>query len=384
MPLRIPPPASLVSLLSAAAFGAGFGTACEPCRPPEDSAPAYSVDQSWLCRPGIEGDVCAGELDAVEVLPDGTTATVEHVSAVDPEVACFWVYPTVDLALTPGVHEDLDDREAPEQAVRAQGARLTEVCSVHAPAYRQATLGVYGSTNQEVRDRCFDVALGDVLGAFEQFLADIGERPFVIGGHSQGAHMTSEVVRRVIEADLDLLDRLVVALPIGWPVGTPSQEERVGGTFARVPVCADADETGCAMAFRSYGAGNDLPRDPTSNKLAGLFLGESVACTNPVEDGATLPRAYFPTSNPFLDLPDAVVDSGAPFALYRDAFTATCVRDGENAGLEIGIVEGVTSPVDFARRSLSGDSGTHVLDMQFAQGALLDLTRRKIDRFLAR
>lgn len=360
-----------------------LGAACEPCRPSEESVPDYRDDGSWLCRPGIDGDVCAGALDAVEVLADGSTVPAPHVPADDPAVSCFWVYPTVDLALTAGVHEDLSDRSAPTSAVLAQGARFTEVCSVHAPAYRQVTLGVYGSTNAELRERCFDVAIGDTLNAFRQFLDDIGERPFVVGGHSQGAHMVTEILRQLIEPDEALLSRLVVALPIGWPVGTPSVEERVGGTFQRVPLCADPDETGCAVAFRSFGAGNELPRDPTSNKLAGLFLGESVACTNPVTDGATLPRAYFPSSNPFIDLPAAVRDSGAPFALYRDAFTTRCVRDGDNAGLEIGVVEGVSSPVDFSRRSLSGDSGTHVLDLQFAQGALLDLTARKIERHLA-
>ncbi|MBI1945742.1 MAG: DUF3089 domain-containing protein [Deltaproteobacteria bacterium] len=361
-----------------ALLAACLGAACEPCKPPPATAPDYATDQAWICRPGIAGDVCGEDLSAVEVMADGSTALVGHVPAVEPAAACFWVYPTVDLALSPGVHADLSDRAGPEAAVRGQGARFTEVCSVHAPAYRQATLGVYGSTNQEVRDRCFEVAIGDVLAAFDQFLADIGDMPFVVGGHSQGAHMTTEVLRRKVEPDDALLARLVVALPIGWPVGTPSALERVGGTFERVPLCAEPDELGCAMAFRSYGEGNPLPRDPTSNKLAGLFMGESVACTNPVEEGGTLSRAYFPTSNPFLELPAAAKDSGAPYALYRDAFTARCQREAFNSGLQIGVVDGVTAPLDFTRRSLSGDSGTHVLDLQFTQGDLIDLVGRKI------
>lgn len=361
-----------------------YGTACEPCTPAAATAPDYATDDAWLCRPGQANDVCSSDLGAVLVLPDGSTAPVAHVPAGAPAAACFWVYPTVDLALSPGVHANLADRAAPEAAVRAQGARFTEVCSVHAPAYRQATLGVYGSTDPDVRERCFEVAIGDVLAAFEQFLDDVGDAPVVIGGHSQGAHMTTEVLRRRIEPDDALLSRLVVALPIGWPVGTPSDDERVGGTLARVPVCADDDELGCAVAYRTYAEGNPLPRDPTSNKLADLFFGERVACTNPVSDGATLSRAYFPTDNAFLGLPQAVKDSGAPFALYRDTFTARCVRDGANSGLAVGVAEGRTSPIDFARRNLSGDAGTHVLDVQLTQGDLIDLVGRKIARWPAR
>jgi hypothetical protein len=44
----------------------------------------------------------------------------------------------------------------------------------------------------------------------------------------------------------------------------------------------------------------------------------------------------------------------------------------------------VTAPLDFTRRSLSGDSGTHVLDLQFTQGDLIDLVGRKIARVPAR
>lgn len=364
--------------LVVAAAAAGLAAACEPCRPAPEAAPDYASNDSWLCRPGIAGDVCAEDLSAVEVGADGSTTLIDHVPAAAPTAACFWVYPTVDLALTAGVHDDLSDRAAPEATVRAQGARFTEVCSVHAPAYRQATLGVYGSGDQQVRDRCFEVAIGDVLAAFDQFLDDIGGQTFVVGGHSQGAHMTTEVLRRKVEPDDALLARLVVALPIGWPVGTPSELEGVGGTFERIPLCDADDELGCAVAFRSYGEGNPLPRDPHSNKLTDLFLGESVACTNPVDDGGSLSRAYFPTNNPFLTMPAEVRDSGAPFALYRDAFTARCQREGDNSGLQIAVAEGATSPVDFTRRSFSGDSGTHVLDLQFTQGDLIDLVGRKI------
>ncbi len=372
----------MAAIVGAVAMAIGAG--CEPCKPGPDTAPDYARDDAWLCRPGMAGDVCSSGLDATEVLPDGTLAPVAHVPAAAPAAACFWVYPTVDLALSPGVHANLDDRAAPEAAVRAQGARLTEVCSVHAPMYRQATLGVYGSADPEVRERCFEVAIGDVLAAFDRFLDDVGGVPFVVGGHSQGAHMTTEVLRRRVEPDDALVARLVAALPIGWPVGTPSESERVGGMFTRVPVCAEPDELGCAMAYRTYGEGNPLPRDPGSNKLADLFAGESVACTNPVDDGAALSRTYFPTSNPFLELPAAVRDSGASFALYRGTYTARCVRDGANSGLAIDVVDGRPSPIDFARASLSGDAGTHVLDVQLTQGDLIDLVGRKIARLPAR
>jgi Protein of unknown function (DUF3089) len=356
-----------LSLLSASCGG------CAPCDATEASALDYDADDSWACRPGAEG-ACARDLTAAEVAPDGSVSVVEHTAAQDPALACFWVYPTVDLSALPDTHEDFTDTTEEDRVVAAQAARFSSVCTVHAPYYRQVNLGVYTAlVDDEERAACFDVAVVDVVRAFETFLEDIGDRPFVIAGHSQGAHMISEVTSRVIEESDALFERMVAAMPVGWLVGTAAGELS-GGTFARAPLCTAPDETGCVLAFRSFGAGNDLPAGPASGGVReSLFKGEEVACTNPAqEDGAALARSYFSAEEGFAEVPAAATETEAPYVLYRDAFTARCVKDGSNAALELTPVAGREDVMDFERILLSGDSGSHLLDMHFALGDLID------------
>ena len=53
------------------------------------SSELYAEDGSWLCRPGLEDDVCARDLDATVVNADGSTEAQPHEPADDPAVDCF-------------------------------------------------------------------------------------------------------------------------------------------------------------------------------------------------------------------------------------------------------------------------------------------------------
>jgi hypothetical protein len=115
----------------------------------------YQKDEMWLCKPGIQPNYCDGEIDATEVVPDGTFAPLPHQPAVNPTVDCFYVYPTVDLDSYPGNHTDHLDVTNILDPLMSQAARFTSLCRVYAPFYRQATLGCYLS---EGNDEYFDLA----------------------------------------------------------------------------------------------------------------------------------------------------------------------------------------------------------------------------------
>ena len=55
----------------------------------------YADPRMWLCRPGNDPDECDANLDATELLADGSRKLVKHQKAAEPEVDCFYVYPTV-------------------------------------------------------------------------------------------------------------------------------------------------------------------------------------------------------------------------------------------------------------------------------------------------
>ena len=354
----------------------------DPCDVEGDPAPDYSKDDSWICRPGTTREDCGVDLSSTEVRADGTAAAVSFTANSSPRAACFYVYPTVDLSLAAGLHRDLTDAADQRKTTAAQAARLRSVCTLHAPLYRQVTIGTY-TARDSVRTACFDAAHADVSAAFDQFLKDIGpDRPIVIVGHSQGGQNVSRLLRERFDDGGALSKRLVVAMPIGWAVAT-APGKLTGGSYQTLPLCERRDQTGCVVAYRSYGAGQDLPAVNTE-----LAEGEQIACVNPsgLDSNATgrMASAIFPSDSSLVSLPSSL-SVGTPFVEYRDFFSARCVRDGTNAGLEISAApltgDARASPVDFGKLVLSGDLGTHVLDMQLAQRDLVAQVGEKIAAF---
>jgi hypothetical protein len=106
------------------------------------SAPLdYTSPGAWVCRGDLPTDACRQDMDATELRPDGSRVAVPFVPASNPDVDCFYVYPTVDLTMTPGSHTDFSDTSAMRGVTRAQAARFGQVCRVFVPLYRQATFG---------------------------------------------------------------------------------------------------------------------------------------------------------------------------------------------------------------------------------------------------
>lgn len=378
------PVVKLLSVTFAAALVAlGCGSPRD-CVPDPKTDPDYADPAAWGCRPDVEGDACDVDLTAVEVLPDGSTQIAEHVPAADPAVDCFYVYPTVDLDLQAGLHQDVTDSADALRTIGIQGARFGEVCRVFAPLYRQVQLGTY-LARENVRDLCFDAAYADVLAAFERYLANDNQgRGFLLIGHSQGAQITSRLLRERIEGDAGLRARLVAAFPIGWPIGTDAGG-LTGGSFSSVPVCTSADEVGCAVGYRSFAEGNAFPTENDD-----FFEGEQGVCVHPGDVAAggpaPLSRSYFPSDLEGNSFPSGVAGQ-APFVLYRDMFEARCAAEGKGAALEVRAAGGAgdtrVNPLDFEAPLVSGATGTHIYDVQLGLGDLIDLAGAKAAAYSA-
>jgi len=334
---------------------------------------SYTDLSLWACHPDSDDSVCDEDLTAVEVLPDGSTAIRTHQPATSPVGDCFYVYPTVDLSLTAGNHDDLTDDEDARRTTLVQAGRLTEQCRVFAPLYRQATLGTFLQDHSTVQEY-FDIAYGDVLDAFEYYLAEQNDgRPFIVIGHSQGGQISSRLVRERIETDPAVLGLLAGVMPIGWPVATDSGGS-TGGSFATVPVCTSAADVGCAVSYRSYAAQNGFI--PDSNREGDVGI-----CVHPgdVPSGgpALLSRTYLPADLGLAGDHPTGVAAQAPFVLYSDLYRAHCVeQDGSKAlAVELAGESGDqrSSPLDFDKSLFKMATGTHIYDVHFGLGDLIDL-----------
>lgn len=346
--------------------------------PPTDYvSERYSDEKNWLCLPGRR-DTCAGNLDTTELRADGSKEAVKDSPDANADrVDCFYVYPTVDWSMNAANHEDFEDRAKIENATLVQAGRFRNVCRLFVPLYRQATLGTYFKSNQ-VAERYFSVAESDVVDAFLHYMAKKnGGRKVVLLGHSQGAQMAVRLLQRYFDTDSKMRERLLLAMPIGWPLEV-AKGKLVGGTFKNVPVCSRSGETGCIVSFRSFPYGND----PSPGRAKPSADHESV-CVDPVTllRGApgVFSRSFLPTLKGTFS---GIDDVETPFVMLRDFYSGRCV-DGENGFRYMGVAatpaEGDTrkSPVDLGALLFKSQLGLHLLDFQFAQGDLVQLVAER-------
>ena len=336
----------------------------------------YDDPRWWLCLPGRK-DACAGDLDATELRPDGTHIEVRDTPAPgSDQVDCFWVYPTVDLRPWAASHESFSDLGSMTVATVMQAARFRSVCRIYAPLYRQTTIGAY-LQGEAARAPYRAVAVSDVVDAFLDYMGQYNHgHKIVLIGHSQGGEMVVALLQRFFDHDPAMRERLLLAMPIGWPVEV-APGRTTGGTFDNIPVCTQHGETGCVVTYRSYDA-HAVAKAGHAMPTAGR---ESV-CVEPstlAHGTTTMSRSLFGVPGHY-GMPGwlfALQGEGAvrtPFVMVRDLFEGRCVS-GDNGFryLAVSVKDGRQSPVDLESRWLHGELGYHLFDMHFEAGDLMDL-----------
>ncbi|MEG3085773.1 DUF3089 domain-containing protein [Sphingomonas sp. PB4P5] len=268
---------------------------------PKIAANAYADPKMWIAHPGRA-------TDPARWTPPGFTA------ATTPTAAVFYIHPTSFLG-TARWNAALDDAESNARAelfLRGQASAFNEVGAIWAPRYRQATFGAF-LTDITASKQALDLAYGDVLAAFDQFVHEAGDRPIILAGHSQGAlHLTGLLRDRI--AGKPIAKRIVAAYVIGWPVSRSTDLAALG-----LPECARADQAGCLLSWQSFAE----PADPAMvvdhyNETSGLNgqprRDTPMVCTNPLTG---TPNAVAPaTANlgtlvPSADLASATIVAGS-------------------------------------------------------------------------
>ncbi len=345
--------------------------------PVPDESAMYDDLGLWHCHPDLAEDVCSGGFEATRVDPDGSLHTVPFTPVADPAIDCFYVYPTVDYSGTPGNRPFDEPNPLEPITIRFQVGRFGELCDLYVPRYRQATIASY---DEAVGDSLFDVpafatAYADVLGAFNHYLAEENDgRPFVLLGHSQGTHHLVRLVQEEIDGDQALRSQLVSALLVG-PAGnvTVPEGESVGGTFDNLPLCEARVQTGCVVAFDSYGA--DRPPEADAYDPAD---GEVPPCVNPADlsgGEARLAGGYFGRTVPGVT---------TLYELIEDYYTAACAESAEGVPYLAVAADpgpGDTRELSHIETTVADSESLHTLDYNFMLSDLLALVQAQAAAF---
>jgi hypothetical protein len=335
-------------------------------------APGRTV---WLCRPGQRLDPCLYSRAATSV--SATGATQAAPAAVPTQNAkkfdCFYVYPTVSTEQS--LNADLKVQTAEVAAAISQVSRFSQVCNVWAPMYRQATVTAL-ATGHFSDPSVIATAYNSLLAGWRDYLAhDNDGRPIVYIGHSQGSSMLIKLLRSQVDPSASRRAQLVSALILGGNVQVP-QGARVGATFLHIPTCSSATQTGCVIAYSTFGS------PPPSNALFGragqgvsqlsaqtTSTGQQVACVNPVTFSAA-PGALLPYFAAGASKPKGVTVS-TPWVSYPALYTATCESSRGATWLQVDTASAPGDPRPKVTPTLGPLWGYHVYDVNLALGDLV-------------
>ena len=353
----------------------------------------YAEESAWLCKPG-RNDLCAGGQDATVLAADGTATREAWRPNQAAPIDCFYVYPTISDAKTG--NSTLAAGAGEQRAVQQQFARFASVCRPFAPMYRQVTLaGLVSAMSGNPLPIEPDLNYRDVAAAWQHYLRHENRgRGVVLVGHSQGARMLAQLIQREIEGK-PVQAQLVSALLIGYNFEVPVGAD-VGGTLRQVPLCRSADQVGCVVGYVSFRGSAPPPANTRFGKAA--TPGMRVACTDPATLTRSPLRGYYDARANLLgaplDQPEWAAARALPtrFVALPGLAQSRCV---EREGVSYLAVDyGGTPqrrPADVpgdlyasASGQLMRDWGLHLVDVNLAQGNLLELVRSQGAAYLRR
>ena len=350
----------------------------------------YTKPESWLCRPG-RADACAVDLTTTVLQGSGSTSVEKWTAAKNPSIDCFYVYPTVSRDTS-----DVSDMVAGDEerdVVRQQFARFGSQCRVFAPLYRQVTLRGLQKRLAAPATAALNrgVSYDDVALAWAYYLAhDNNGRGVVLIGHSQGAILLEELIKREIDGKAQQRS-IVSAVLLGANIAVPKGKD-VGGAFQSMALCRKPDQVGCVITYGSFR--NTLP--PSARALFGRVAGAGMeaGCTNPAAlgGGSGALRAYFSATSSLIvgSAPKAHrwlpqdAPLGTPFVSVPGLLTAECINDANGSRLAVTVHPDSADP---RADDISGDIGTgtpsqaqwglHLVDVNLSMGNLLEIVGRQ-------
>ncbi|MEM1249898.1 MAG: DUF3089 domain-containing protein [Acidobacteriota bacterium] len=310
---------------------------------PTPAAPDYADDGAWGALPALD--------DPTDPTPPGLESGEDTA-----EVDVFFLQPTTYLSPA-SWNQPLDDADTNDLTdslvLRGQASAFNGCCRIFAPRYRQATFFSFLDESGN-GDQALDLAFSDVEAAFDSFLERIGDRPFILAGHSQGSLHTERLLRERVSGT-PLLKRLVAAYPMGYWFN----EEELSRELPDVPVCGTANQTGCLVTWNSVGPRVRHFEDPAGN-----------VCVNPLSwstDGARVAHESNAGSLNF---------SGDGMQLEGAVADAQCV-DGAL------IVQEIRSDAYAEMPPIMGRDNFHILDVHLFYRSVHENARRRTSAYLA-
>jgi Protein of unknown function (DUF3089) len=171
----------------------------------------------------------------------------------DSSVDVFFLHPTTYTKKmkmrgpNAEIDNDLINAKTDYSTILYQASVFNQQSRVFAPRYRQAHIKEFFIKDEETKTKAFELAYTDVKEAFKYYLQHWNNgRPIIIASHSQGSLLAERLLKDFFQ-DKPLMNKLVVAYIIGWPI--PKEY------FSSLKMCSDSLSTGCICSWRTLQKG---------------------------------------------------------------------------------------------------------------------------------
>ena len=224
----------------------------------------------------------------------------------------------------------------------------------YAPFYRQVTLECYDLPESE-QEKYLEMAYKDVERAFNYYMKNINQgRPYILAGFSQGADM----VKRLIENDKKIDDKMIAAYAIGWNFTEDDLKK-----YPSLKMAQGEEDTGVIISFCSeapdYNGNNIIAPEKTIGINPLNWKTDDTVALKEENKGAC-----------FTDYSGAI--------LTETAGLCGAYLDPERGTLKVTDV----SPADYpAYLSFLEDGNYHLYDYQFFYRNLQENVENRIDAY---
>lgn len=257
-------------------------------------APDYAGPANWASLPWIRDD------------GDMTPQGVAEAPQLKAQVDVFFIHSAVPLRRAVWNADTNDvwfNGDVGQTTLRNHASAFNGCCAIYAPRYRQANPAADDPGARAL-------AYADVARAFAAFRTRVGDRPFILAGHGEGARIGQMLIERVIEGQ-PVGGRMVAAYLVGTPITQDWLAARRG-----VAACSSGIDTGCIVSWvsRSEDSKRSRQRPP-------------VLCTNPIS-WTTRPDAAPRSPHRGAWMRNGAEFPEAPRAPDAGLVSARCDRDG--------------------------------------------------------
>ncbi len=138
-----------------------------------------------------------------------------------------------------------------QKNINIRGSVFAKSCNLFVPLYRQFSIKGLGVIDKDgLLEAC---AAEDIYGALDYYFENYNNgKPFILGGHSQGAIWVSVILADYMKKHPEYLERMVAAYAIGWSITRDYLARNPHLKFA-----TGATDTGVIISYNAEGEGNE-------------------------------------------------------------------------------------------------------------------------------